>query len=351
MAVGKEIATQSRVTELESLVASVQRRIDDLAGKDEINFPANYSVGNALRSAWLAIQETKNINGGRAIDVCTKESICNALFNTVVQGLSPAKKQVYYIVYGDQLQASRSYFGSMAVVKRLPSVKDVFADVVYENDVFKISKRHGTWVIDEHASSFENIDPENIVAAYCTIEKADGELYTEVMNMKQIQQSWNRSKSKQTVHKEFPDQMAKKTVISRACKYFVNSSDDSDVLIEAFNSTGDELKTDFESAKPKTDDRLEQLNSELKAAKQKEKESAIEVAEDQIKTPPVLSGEQQTTEADSPKPLNEIMQKMSVTRGCGNLKKEKTSEADAAPEVSDKEGKEAQVGEQIRIDG
>lgn len=49
-----------------------------LKKKNEINFPPNYSVANALRTAWLQIQEVKDLNNRPALEVCTRESIANA---------------------------------------------------------------------------------------------------------------------------------------------------------------------------------------------------------------------------------------------------------------------------------
>lgn len=190
----------------------------------------------------------------------------------MVQGLSPAKKQVYYIVYGNQLQAQRSYFGTMAATKRIPGVLDVWADVVYEGDKFTASKKHGGWFVAEHESAPENIDPEKIKYAYAVVEQEDGEAYTEIMTWAQIQKSWSKSRNKeQTVHKEFPDQMAKRTVINRACKMFFNTSDDSDMMIEAFNATGDQYDNNaVAAAEVPTQERakLNALNDELNGGTQ-----------------------------------------------------------------------------------
>lgn len=258
--------TTLKLDKVDGIVTKVQERIEELSQTGGINFPPNYSVANALRSAWLIIQDTKDKTGRAALDVCTRESVFNALFNTAVQGLSPAKKQIYYVVYGDQLQAQRSYFGTMAVTKRIPGVVDIISDVVYPGDTFKASKSGGSWQIEEHVSDWKNIDPDNLEAAYCTIVFEGGGSYTEIMNRKQIENSWNKSRSRdRTVHKEFPDQMAKRTVINRACKVFMNSSDDSDLLIEAFNSTGDRI-VDNQAPDTRKDQRIEALNQELSGA-------------------------------------------------------------------------------------
>lgn len=254
------------------MVDSVQEKITALEEGGGINFPPNYSVANALRTAWLQIQEVKDLNNRPALEVCTRESIANALLYTVVQGLSPAKKQVYYIVYGNQLQAQRSYFGTMAATKRIPGVLDVWADVVYEGDKFSAQKIRGGWQVVTHESLPENIDPEKIKYAYAVIEREGAEPYTEIMNWAQIQNSWSKSRSKaQTVHKEFPDQMAKRTVINRACKMFFNASDDSDMMIEAFNATGDQYDNSADAvtkAPAQERAKLNALNDELNGGTQ-----------------------------------------------------------------------------------
>jgi len=156
----------------------------------------------------------------------------------VIQGLSPAKKQGYFIVYGNQLQFMRSYFGTMAVTKRLEAVQDVVAQVVYEGDTFEYAIENGRKKIIKHESRIENVDLNKIAGAYCLIILKDGNCHTEIMNMAQIKISWSKSKMKENrVQQEFADQMAMRTVINRACKYYANTSDDSDLLIESFNRT------------------------------------------------------------------------------------------------------------------
>lgn len=269
------------------IVTQVQSRIDKLVEESHLHFPKNYSPSNALQSAWQIIQQTKDANGNPALNVCSKDSITKAMFNTVVQGLNPGKNQVYYIVYKDQLQASRSYFGTMAVLKRLPEVKDIYADIVYKKDVFEVSKKRGSWHIEKHTSAPENIDMDQITAAYCTIELEDGTEYTELMNMEQIKKSWSKSKSKQgDVHRNFPDQMAKRTVINRACKFFVNTSDDSDLIIEAFNATGDHYENEGTTGikEKKEPERIMSINEEMEAMKKAEaKANAVDIADDEIK--------------------------------------------------------------------
>lgn len=214
----------------------VASRIKEFQEKGEIHFPPNYSPENAMKSAWLQLQEIKDKNSKPALEVCTRDSIANALLDMVVQGLSPAKKQGYFIVYGNNLSFMRSYFGTMAVTKRLNGVEDIFAQVIYEGDDFEFTIQKGTKKIVKHSQKLENIDINKIVGAYCTIIYGDGKEFTEIMTKKQIDQAWSKTKMKSnSVHREFPEEMAKRTVINRTCKLFANTSDDSDLLIESFN--------------------------------------------------------------------------------------------------------------------
>jgi recombination protein RecT len=222
----------------------VLSRVQALTSKGDLVIPKNYSAENALKSAWLILQGVQDKNFKPALEVCTKDSIANALMDMVVQGLNPVKKQCYFVVYGTKLTLMRSYMGTAAVTKRLKGVKDVYAQIIYEKDEFEFELDLDTGLkkITKHKQSFENIDPEKIKGAYAVVVKDDGKNYVEVMNISQIKKSWAQgaAKGNSGAHNNFSDEMAKKSVINRACKMFINTSDDSDVLLEIFDRTDDE---------------------------------------------------------------------------------------------------------------
>ena len=100
-----------KVFEFEKNISdSVQNRITELAQDRRLVLPPNYSVGNALASAWLILQNVRDRNGQPALKVCTPQSIANALLDMAIMGHNPAKKHGYFIVYGDQLTWFPSYF-------------------------------------------------------------------------------------------------------------------------------------------------------------------------------------------------------------------------------------------------
>lgn len=242
----------------------VLNRVKELEKTGALQFPPNYSYSNALKSAWLIIQETttgKNSGNKPVLEVCTKESIANSLLDMVVQGLSPVKKQCYFIAYDNKLQLSRSYMGTVAVTKRLKGIKDVKAYCIYEGDEFEteFDVMTATLKITKFNPKFENVDITKIKGAFAVIIGEDGPVHLEIMSMAQIKAAWSMGHAKggSGAHKDFTDEMAKKSVINRACKMYANTSDDSDVLIEAFNNT-----TENDSKDPVREEIVTNANTE-----------------------------------------------------------------------------------------
>ncbi|MCU0155732.1 recombinase RecT [Bacillus pumilus] len=202
---------------------------------DGLVLPSNYNASNALKSAFFKLQEVKDKEGRPALEICSRESIANSLLDMVVQGLSPAKTQCYFIVYGKQLQLNRSYFGTQAVLKRLTNVKDIWANVIFEGDVFDYEIDGGREKLIKHETKFENRD-KPIIGAYAVVKTIDDIELLTIMTRKEIETSWSQAKTK-AVQNKFPQEMAKRTVINRAAKNFINTSDDSDLLVQAINNS------------------------------------------------------------------------------------------------------------------
>lgn len=225
----------------EDTVGEVLNKVASFQDNGNLKLPANYSAENALRSAWLLIQQTVDLDKRPALTVCTKPSIANALFDMVLQGLSPSKKQCYFIVYGNQLTMQRSYFGTIAISKRVAGVKDTVGVPVFEKDVFKykIDLTTGIKTVTQHDQEFENIDVTKLKGAYAIVTYEDGRVEYEIMTINQITASWvmGKAKGQSPAHKNFPDQMACRTVINRALKLPVNSSNDDDLYAEVEENT------------------------------------------------------------------------------------------------------------------
>lgn len=222
---------KTSIQKFENISEQVLSRIEQFQKDGSMILPKNYSVENHMKSAWLALQEVEDKEHHKALQICTKESIANSLLDMVLQGLSVSKKQGYFIVYGNKLIFQRSYFGTIALAKRAGGiVSEPVANVIYDGDDFQyeIDPKTAKVAIIKHSQKLENIDNSKIKGAYALVTLADGTTQVTIMSMQQIRAAWGQgaTKGNSPAHKNFAEEMAKKTVIGRACKTIINSSDD-----------------------------------------------------------------------------------------------------------------------------
>ncbi|HEO3319153.1 TPA: recombinase RecT [Streptococcus agalactiae] len=286
--------TQKQVT------SNVATRINQMKDSDGLMIAPKYSVSNALSSAYYALKNGNLLNKDQ-------DSIYNALLDMVTQGLSPAKNQCYFVPYGNAVKLTRSYFGTMKVVKQLPEVKDIYAEVIYKGDEFKIKNENGRKVFVSHDTDWMNADNE-IVGAYCIIEKEDSEKILTVMTKKEIDKSWSKAKTK-NVQNDFPQEMAKRTVINRAAKQFFNTSDDNDLFVDAVNRT---TENEYDNDRQVKDITPQEKNSldDLIGHQSENKDAPInlkDVTEDLHSEPEkMLTDENKTVLEDTSYPADEI---------------------------------------------
>lgn len=241
------------------VVDVVTTKVREFTAAGELFIPPNYSAENAMKAAWLILQDTTAKTQDRkevpALTYCTRDSIANALLNMVVQGLNPAKKQCYFIAYGNQLVCQRSYFGNIYLAKLAnPEIEDIIGTVVYEGDEFEYYIHRGKTFVRQHVQALGNIDKKKIVAAYATVLRKDGneeKEYSHIMTMEQIKQAWRQSKmypiddrgdiKSGSTHDKFTADMAMKTVINGLCKGIINTSTDNYLLLDAYRKTEDAI--------------------------------------------------------------------------------------------------------------
>lgn len=228
--------------------AEVKGKVAKLVSNRQLVLPSDYNVGNAINSAMLVIQDTKDKNQRPVLEVCTQASIGKCVLDMVIQGLQPVKKQCYFIAYADQLTLFRGYFGTVAALKRaMPEVADVKANPIYEGQtVIYDTTPHGETYVDHTEGNPLEYKNKPIIGGYCTIYGQNDEiLATEIMTWNQIQTSWKQSRNygkEDGVQKKFPEEMVRRTVISRACKLLLNTSLESstdNLVVKAFNDTTD----------------------------------------------------------------------------------------------------------------
>jgi len=215
---------------------------------NQIAIPTNYDVAGAAAGLFLQLQSVKDKNGKFALEVVTENSLKQAIMYMVTNGLDPRKKQCYPIVYGDTLQMQVGYFGNQKMAQTYNiALSDFHAQVIYKGDTYVTKiENDGRKVLVKHEQPF-GVDRtlENIIGAY-SIVLVNGKPDLEEMTIGEIKTSWAQSRSGGDVHKKFSGEMAKKTVINRHAKRFINVSDDSAIMEEEKAITATPLDIDKE---------------------------------------------------------------------------------------------------------
>lgn len=265
-----------------NITTHVQTRVQELAKSGRIDLPKDYSVGNAMSSAWLILQSVKDKNYKKALDVCTKDSIANALLDMAVLGLNPAKQQGYFIVYGNQLSWFTSYFGNIAAIQRIKGYEGLpSATLIYEGDDVELTHDDlGEETIKSHETTWDNKRKGEITGAYATI-KFDGRMRQQVMTMDEIKESWSMSPVNKE-HKQFTGEFAKRTVLNRLMKNILKTSTDDDLVAETL------IKTENEHYKFDNDQVIDQVTEEVEEQTAKQelpepKEEAKKMSSDSSK--------------------------------------------------------------------
>ena len=202
-----------------------------------VSFPPNYSVGNALKAAYLIYQNDKKLQA------CTNASVANALLDMCISGLNPSKNQCYFVPMGDQCTLMTSYFGKQTMVKRIKGVIDVRSDVIYQDTEYELT-------LDDYGNDdititkpcpLDKRKSDNIIGAWARIildpEVWGVNTYTSIMTLEDIQNAWSMGSAygKSKAHQKFMAEMAKKSAVNRCIKNFINTRDDQDILIDTIN--------------------------------------------------------------------------------------------------------------------
>ncbi len=126
--------------------------------------------------------------------------------------------------------------------------------------------------------------------------------YTEIMSFEEIEEAWKQSQmvydgkfKEDGTHRRFPQEMAKKTVINRACKKLLNSSDDSSLLSSEIKNRDNRQRKEILDAEEEANANKELLEFEEVPHKEATDVTDFEEVEE-IKEEPA----QQTTEDEEP---------------------------------------------------
>lgn len=181
--------------------------------------PKHLSPERLIKVALMA--RTKD----KAIAACTTESLLKCVIQAAELGLEAGGPQghAYLVPYGKELTLIVGYRGMLDLVRRSGMVQRIEAHLIYANDRYKV--RFGTDPVLEHEPALIG-EPGPVVAAYAIAVMKDGTPVIEVMSLAQLEKIRGRSKAKNSgPWSTDTEEMYRKTVIRRLCKFLPQSSE------------------------------------------------------------------------------------------------------------------------------
>lgn len=142
----------------------------------------------------------------------------NAIINVAAIGitLNPASKLAYLVPRDGMVCLDISYMGLLHLAQSTGSIKWGQCKLVYANDTYE---SNGLDLAPTHKYNAFG-DRGDVVGGYCTVKTPDGDYLTEEMSLAEIKATEATSKAKNGPWKNFWEEMARKTIVKRASKYW-----------------------------------------------------------------------------------------------------------------------------------
>lgn len=142
----------------------------------------------------------------------------NAIINVAAIGitLNPASKLAYLVPRDGMVCLDISYMGLLHLAQATGSIKWGQCKLVYSNDTYE---SNGLDTAPTHKYNAFGERGE-VVGGYCTVKTDDGDYLTEEMSLAEIRTVEATSKAKNGPWKTFWEEMARKTIVKRASKYW-----------------------------------------------------------------------------------------------------------------------------------
>lgn len=211
-----------------SNIAKIQ---DDIySTKEQFNNVLSDKSVSFEREAGFAVQILEQNDYAQKIALNNRQSVVNAVVNLGAIGLSlnPAKKQAYLVPRDGKICLDISYMGLIDLAVQEGAVRWAKAELVYSADSFTLN---GPGVAPTHLSNPFSKERGGIIGAYCVAKLPDGDYLTETMSADEIDAIRDRSSAwKAWIEKQKRcpwvtdyGEMARKTVVKRASKYWAST--------------------------------------------------------------------------------------------------------------------------------
>ena len=198
-----------------SNAVNVRKLIESQSEQIKKALPSICNAERFTRVAMTAI--TKNPK----LAECDQASLMTCLLDCASLGIEPDGRRAHLIPYGKRCTLIIDYKGLVELVRRSGEVVKIHADVVCENDLFEFDMGE----VSKHVIDLKG-QRGKVYAVYAIAQMKDGAKQCEVMTVEEVdkirQASNGRNSDPWTKHW---NEMAKKTVFRRLCKWLPLSSE------------------------------------------------------------------------------------------------------------------------------
>lgn len=215
---------------LKTAIAQVKKAIQE--GK--ISPPKGFDVEAALSGVQLTLSNTDMGKDKGYINICDyvdPSSIFYAICAMIMEGVYIHRDHGNFLVMGKSMKWRRQYKGDIFLAMTSGNiVAPPAVNMVYKGDEFAyhVDPETGLKRVTKHVCNVEGAGKE-IIAAYCYVHTSSGLKPMEIMTIDQIKMAWSKGFDS-APKREFPDQMAAKTVIRRALKHYTGLDDEAEPI-------------------------------------------------------------------------------------------------------------------------
>lgn len=196
-------------TDLVEFVKQQENMFLERVCDDKVTFAAEsqFAIQAFQGNKYLADTAQKNI-----------ASLQNAIINVASIGISlnPASKHAYLVPRDGKICLDISYMGLLHLAMSTGSIMWGQCKLVYSNDQYQ---NQGLDKSPTHSYSPFG-DRGSVIGGYCTVKTPEGDYLTEEMSLDEIKKIEQSSKAKNGPWKTHWNEMARKTVVKRASKYW-----------------------------------------------------------------------------------------------------------------------------------
>lgn len=176
--------------------------------------PKEFNKQRFLQNCMTVLQD-----GQADFSKCEATTVVRTLLKGAFLGLDFFNGECYAIPYGNQCNFQTDYKGEIKLCKRYSKnpIKDIYAKVVKEGDVFEEEIVDGRQTVNFKPKSFND---GNIIGAFAIVLYQDGSLMYDTMSKAEIEhtrQTFSKAANSKA-WKESYGEMCKKTVLRRLCK-------------------------------------------------------------------------------------------------------------------------------------